>query len=454
MKRLYSVFIALVLATPVFGQYNLAIATSNYCVMNSMALNPANIAGCREKYSFSLIGFGFGVDNNAGSFNLDGGLVVAVGSGKTNNMFNYANNSRISMLAPYVDIVGPGILVKLDKATTVAFSTRIRGINQFNNFDQTLFHSFNDPYYKASDDINVNLNNFNYTAHVWGDLGLTVGRVVYDDRKNRIKAGGTLRYLGGIAYVAVKGRNMDLRFKKNMDTMYVSNVDLDYLSNFLYTRPGQGNNLSTNIFSLLANGNGASGIGGDLGITYEYNPKKLKNGYLARVSASILEIGAVSYHGENNTQETFSGGGKVTGKGILDNVRNFASIQRYVTTRGFKADITKVKTTLYMPTRLMLSGDYNVNKNYFVNASFVISLRDREAIGNSFYNQFSITPRYETQTFSVGLPITFNTLSNSFKTGIGIAGSGMFIGSDDLLAVFSRSQAGVTFYAGINIPIY
>ena len=78
--------------------------------MNGISLNPANIAGCKEKYAFNLLSAGFGIDNNVGDFNLSGGLVVAVGSGKTNNMFSYHNNSRISMLAPYVDIVGPGLM--------------------------------------------------------------------------------------------------------------------------------------------------------------------------------------------------------------------------------------------------------------------------------------------------------------------------------------------------------
>lgn len=445
--------IALACVLPAKAQFNLGVATGNYCTMNGLNLNPAVLGGTKERYCFSIASFGLGVDNNVGSFDPGKGLIVAVGSGKTDNMFQYSTNSRISTIAPYGELAGPSMMMRLDKVTSAAFTMRLRGINQFNNFDQTLFHTFSDPAYRPEKNISTSVRDFNYTVHMWGELGLSVGRVLYENKKGRLSAGLTARYLGGLAYVAVNGSKMDVTFQQNKDTLSVTDVNLQYESNFLYTKPGQGTNASANVLKLIGGGNGGFGFGGDLGGIYEFNPKGLRRGYLVKFMASVLDVGAVVYRSDNNTQGTFSGKGKVTGKGIIDNVRNFSSIQRYLAARGFTTAVTQVSTRVHLPTRLVIGGDYNAYKHYYVSLLFVGNVAKRNTIGNSYYNQWTIAPRYEIKEVSLALPVTFSTLSNTFKVGVGVAGAGLFLGSDDLLAVFSKSQSGINFYGGFNIPI-
>ena len=192
-------FAALILmSSGVFAQRNFGIATGNTSALNSMYLNPALIAECKEKKAVSLLAFSLGVDNNVGPFSASKGLVVAVGDGKSNNMFTYTRNSRVSMHAPYLDITGPGVLFKVDDKHSIAFSTRLRGMNQFNNFDQTVFHVFNDPKFRVSDNILSQPRDFVYTVHMWGEFGFTYGGVFYDNGVHKIKAGGTARYLGTV----------------------------------------------------------------------------------------------------------------------------------------------------------------------------------------------------------------------------------------------------------------
>ena len=455
MKKIILPGIAMLCCTISFAQFNFAIATSNWCSMNSLSLNPANIAGSKERYSINLFSLNTGVDNNVGAFNAKNGLVVAVGNGKTNNMFTYSNNSRVSMLAPYAAFSGPGVTYRIDKHNSIAFTTGIRGMNQFNNFDQTIFHTFNDPKFRTTEAIDAAPRNFNYMLHVWAEIGVSYAATLIDNGRHKLKAGATLRYLGGMAYVGLKGRNMDAHFNAGKDTFSVTNADLEYASNILSSKAGSGTNVPTAITNLIFNGNGGNGIGGDLGVVYEYTPKnEKKNGYLVRFSASLMDIGSITYKGENNANEIFSGSGYVTGKGILDNVKNFAQIKNYAVVRGFTADIRKTTTTVYMPERLMLGGDYHVDKQYYVNVTYLGNLGTRQGFGNSYYNQFTVTPRYDTKLITIGLPLTYSTLSNSFKVGVGIRASGVYVGFDDMLSLFSHSQYGLNFYAGINIPIY
>jgi hypothetical protein len=455
MKKIAALLLTVLIVSRAAAQFNFGIATSNYCSMTSLPLNPANIAGCKEHYEFNLFSFNAGVDNNVGAFNAANGLVVAVGNGKTNNMFSYSNNSKVSMLAPYVAFTGPGIMYRIDKHNTVAFTTGLRGMNQFNNFDQTIFHTFNDPKFRTTETIDANPRNFAYTVHLWSEFGITYATTLIDNKNSKLKVGATLRYLGGIAYVAVKGRSMDAHFSPGKDTFTVTNTDIEYASNILSSKAGAGENVSGNIASLLFNGNAGNGIGGDLGVVYEYTPKnERRSGYLVRFSASLMDVGSITYKGNNNAHEVFSGSGYVTGKGILDNVKNFGDIQKYASIRGFASTITKTTSTLQMPERLMLGGDYRIDKKYYVNVTYLRNLATRIDFGNSYYNQFTITPRYETKTISVGLPLTYNTLSNSFKVGVGVQASGLFIGFDDMLSLLSRSQYGLNFYAGLTVPIY
>lgn len=451
MKTIPCLLIAASLSLPASAQFNFGIATSNWCVMNSLALNPANISDSREVNAINIGSFGSGVDNNVGAFNAANGLVVAIGDGKTNNMFTYSNNSRVSMLAPYVTITGPGVMYHSQKHSSIAITTALRGMNQFNQFDQTIFHTFNDPTFRTTEAIDATPRNFNYTMHVWGEVGLTYAYTVLAKGKHKVKAGVTGRYLGGIAYVGVKGRAMDAHFTSGKDTFYASNVDLEYISNILLEGKKGAEYISDNILS----GSGGTSFGGDVGVVYEFTQaNQRKQGYRARFSVSVMDIGSITYKGPTNNNEIFSGSGYVTGKGILDNVKDFTKIQKYAQDRGFTADIRKMKATVSLPTRLMIGGDYHVDKQYYVNFTYLYNLGTRDGLGNAYFNQFTITPRYDTKVLTIGLPVTFSTLSNTYKIGLGVRATGFYFGSDDLLSLFLHNQAGLNFYVGINVPIY
>lgn len=465
------------------AQRNFGIATGNTSALNAMYLNPALIAECRESKAVTLLGFSLGVDNNVGPFNAGKGLVVAVGDGKSNNMFTYSRNSRVSMHAPYLDITGPGVLFKVDDKHSIAFTTRLRGMNQFNNFDQTVFHTFNDPKFRVSDNILTQPKDFVYTVHMWGEFGFTYGGVFYDDGVHKIKAGGTVRYLGGIAYVGMHGKQMDANFTAGKDTFLVSNADLAYSSNILNTQVGQGKNVSQSFFSLLYKGRYGHGLGADFGVVYEYKPteevlernipeekktrdklakkkkftlapKREKEAYRLRLNAAICEIGTVHYSKGNNTTEYIKGSGSITGPALLDRVTNMANLKTYAQKQGFTADIRQEAASVTMPMHLVLGGDYHIKDHYYTNLTILMNLASRKRYGNSYYNQFTITPRYEMKSVSLGLPITYSTLTNRFKAGLGLYAGGFFIGSDDMLAFFSNSAYGINFYAGLNVQMY
>jgi len=127
----------------------------------------------------------------------------------------------------------------------------LRAINQFHNFDQSLFRTITDSAYAANQNGNVDLTatNFNWTAHLWGELSATYGGVVYQRGHHELKVGVTLRYLTGIGFLGLKGRNLDAHYSQGQDSFYARNTDLEYASNVFSASSALRSNVNTATFS-------------------------------------------------------------------------------------------------------------------------------------------------------------------------------------------------------------
>jgi len=465
LKKLSSFSILLLLPLIVGAQQNLGISTSNWSGIESLSQNPANIADSREKICIEIVSLNAGVENNLGSLNTKGGLISALNNGNATNLFNYSNNNSFSLLAPYAQVKLPGLMINLDHKNSIAITTSINGISQFNNFNQSLFQTITNASYTANSDINLTSNKFNYTAQLWSQVALTYGGVILDCGSSELKIGVTLKYLRGIGYIGLKGNNLDANYKANNDSLHVTNSDLEFASNILNTQNAifTGANSSTLLSELFGNKSGL-GAGGDVGIIYDFIPAcnrvdegqqkdYSKNRYKLRLSASIMDIGNITYDATRNFNAEVTGNGYITAAGLSQNVTNFSDFKNYAVKQGFTADTGALTTKLYMPTTLHLAADYNIVGRFYVNATYIANLANRQDFGNSYYNQFSVTPRYDTRLFSVGVPITYSMLTNNLQVGVGVRVEGFFIGSDDMLALFANHQYGFDVYAGGYVPI-
>ncbi len=465
-KFLYTIIVILCCSPATNAQYNLGIATGNWSGMYGLYLNPANIADSRERFVIDVISLNAGIDNSLGYINSNGGLIGAINKGNTNNIFSYNTSSKFSLLAPYAQVRLPGIMVSINHKHSLALSTGIRGFNQFNNFDRSLYQTITDPNYVPNENIDLTSNKFNYTAHVWSEVGLSYAGVLLDQNEHEIKVGITLRYLGGIGYLGLKGKNLDAHFKAGSDSVIVNNSDLEFASNIVSTRSAILNGVSNHsILSEFLGAKDGSGIGADLGIVYDYMPeyardeyqkkhkKKIRtdysrNRYMLRFSASVMDIGAIKYKSSVNSNANVTGNGSVSGQDFAANVTNFDDFRHYAVSHGFTADTSHQDTKVYMPTTLRLGVDYNMYKWLYLNTTFIGNLANRQNFGNSYYSQITVTPRYDTRKLSVGIPITYSFLTSTMKVGVGVRISGFFVGSDDILALVAKHQSGVNFYVG------
>jgi hypothetical protein len=217
------------------GQRYLGIATSEWSATNSLYLNPSSIAGAHEKVTVSFFSLNLGVDNNLGTITKLGniGKINSKDSNSSSNgVFSNSGRKDFSMILPYFELRGPGVLVAINKKMTVALSTRLRVINQLNNFDQSLYKQVSHPD-TANRSYEVVSGGFNWTADLWSEIGLSFGMIVMDDENGQIKVGATLRHLSGVAYLGFKARNLNLKYTSGSDSFYASRADLEFASNII-----------------------------------------------------------------------------------------------------------------------------------------------------------------------------------------------------------------------------
>ncbi len=442
-----------------YGQRYLGISNSKWNTLNSMYLNPANLGGCNEKLGVNLFSFNMGVDNSLGTISSIGNITKTLNSGdsgSSQNIFTYSNNDKFSMMLPAVELRLPGVLYRINSSHTLALTTRFRAFNEFNNFDKSLYNTITNAATAIQGTTSLTAQNFNWTAHLWSEVGLSYGGVLVNTKAVQLKAGVTARYLMGVGYLGLKGKNLDISYKNGSDTFRANNSDIEFGSNAQNLENTFTSGVTTS--NLFGGKSGGTGFGGDIGVVVSLLPESSSNdksegegGYALSLSAAITDIGSITYKNSYNVNVT--GNGTLIGKGLADHIKDYDDFRTYVKAQGYTADTGVKATKVYLPTALVLGGTFHAYKNFYASATIIANMASDANFGSRYYNQVTITPAYDTKLLTVGLPITFNMLTHNVRAGLGIRLSGFFVGSDDMLALFNSGQYGFNFYFGGMIPI-
>lgn len=108
-----------------------------------------------------------------------------------------------------------------------------------------------------------------------------------------------------------------------------------------------------------------------------------------------------------------------------------------------------------LPTAVSLQVDYNLYKDFYLNFTPYIALRqgDSKYAKVHTYNNFSLSPRYERTWFGISMPIQYNQLSGlSFGTGLRLGP--VWVGSNNVFnTFFSKEIDGLNVQALVKVPI-
>ena len=450
------------------AQHYLGTAISNYNTADALYLNPAHLAGTPQKLNVHLFSLNFAADNNFATVR-SGTLIrkTLAGEGASGEeVFEISGKQNFNLLFPYVETRLLGATYRVHARHTVGIHSRVRGVNQFHNFDRNLYQQIIEgTLVDEAGNFQGRAERFNWTTHVWGELGATYAGTAWRANGHAIKVGASFRYLGGIAYTNLHSAGLDVAYYPNADSTRITNSSLYFSSNLIQSGDELSGGFTRAYLTDYFNKSGGKGLGGDIGVAYEFAPQRGRiikthrydhglggQSYLLRVSAAITDLGSIRYSGRNNTLQFRGTGSILTSDFDTLNV-TFDEVKGYASKRGFDLDTSSVATAVTLPTALHLHADYNLHTRWYVSLTYIGNLANRYRAGTAFYNTVTLAPRYDGRRFGAALPITYSGMTGGWKAGLGLRAFGFRAGSDDLLALVTDNSTGVNFYFGLSVPI-
>lgn len=438
-------------------QYN------NYQTVGGAIFNPANIANSRYKFDINLFSVNAAGGTNAYNVKRSSLFKMNFSDWVEGKDFYKVKNGKDKNAFTNFDLIGPSLMWSIDQKNSVAITTRVRGLANERNLDNSVFQlvgNSNPDFFNT----NLSLNNFRSNVHGFADVGVTYGRVLFQDEHHLIKGGITAKYVIGFAGSSATANNFSVNMR---DENSFNNLHGDIN---LYYSKGLDQLSSNNSDVTWSNLNKSHGVGFDLGAVYEWRPdgnitddpeeaawlSKTKSNYKLRASLAVTDIGNVKYALSGNAKSYRLDGSDLTKDDFdmyddetLDEYLKRLQIKGILTEQGLPSSY-KVK----LPAALHANLDWQAVENFFINANADINLVGNKGFGAGYISSVAITPRYETRWLGASMPFSYNTY-NHFNWGIGFNVGVFYIGSGSILSNLVRKNVGgADAYAGVHIPIY
>jgi hypothetical protein len=443
MKNLL-LFIFMCILSHTTKAQSFGVEADNYSGVYGVVFNPANVTDSRLKADINLFSSDVFLGNDYVGITLSNITKALKDDFKFQTDLERLPTERNDFLAQ-VNILGPSFMFNLTKKSSIAFTTRVRSLININNINGELLENVLDQFEsEANTDFNFDMKSLNTTSHVWGEVGVTYGRVLLDKNQNFIKGGATLKYILGAGIAQGNANNLSGNYNVNQDLLTTTG-DFSYSNTVDDDKKYSFNDLS-------------SGVGADIGIVYEWRPKfneldKKQNNYKGlhkyklKIGVSVTDIGSVTYKDVTTTIYDLNAS---VSPNSSDNDFEDELDTNYSNTKAV-SDI-KVK----LPTTVRINADYSFSKKIFTSLNYTHSLNtSEEYFANRTPNIFSVTPRYESRAISVYLPINFSEFKGT-SFGFGVRLGIFMIGSGTLISnLISNDDAkSLNIYTGIKIPIY
>lgn len=428
-----------------YGQEHFSgITTSKRVGILNGNMNPSEFSNLNSKFEIQLFAPSINVSNNKIGFSdiVDGNDIESL-------LFAGGENVDFSLDA---EIALPGVAFRLQK-WGFAVSSKAHIKANVINVDAEL----GDAIVNDSELVDLvptlinNSGNQRVNATIWGELGFSVARKIWENDKNRINGGITLKLLfpGSYANIGLSQfsgtiNNNGLENKLNNAN---ANLNIAYSGNF-----GESFSDSSDYTSSLF-GN-LNGMATDFGFDYQLKADK---GYKLKVGASVKNIGSMTFKGDDNLSTDYKlnindgpGGGldlnefnDVEGLDDIENV--LLSHPEYFEKTENSKDI-KVK----LPTVFNLYADVKVISKLSVTVFMQQKMGDNEKDDQiTSQNSFSVTPRITLGPFEAYLPIGNNEIAGT-TAGFGFRLGGFFLGSNSIVTALTSDSKQADFYTGFR----
>ncbi|WP_282121825.1 DUF5723 family protein [Algibacter mikhailovii] len=452
MKRIILVFLFLSTTFIARSQSYIGFLSDNYSGVHAVISNPAQIVGTPYKLDINLIGASALLGNDYYGVNVFDALNDDYDINLEANKYPLADNRA----GANVDVLGPAVMFNLNRNSSMALFTRGRSFGNVNNISGSTIEAIADS---STNDFSISEDDINGLGNGWLEFGVTYAHIILNKNQHVLKGGLTLKYLKGAGSAYAVGENVTLDYdSEGTDLGGGETTGSISSTGFLnYARFAEFDNENYN-YDLPS---GADGFGSDLGFVYEWrpnylnndldidNPKNKQSSYKLKIGLSVTDIGYVDY--KNGIRQGFNITKENVSEEDFDNAEDLGSFleANYALTnssRGYKIDL---------PTALHLNIDWMLKSKLFLNLNTDYSLMSKDRrTANFISNIVSLTPRYETKSFSFYLPLS--VIDNSgFRMGAGIRTGPFYIGSGSIIsALTSSNNKEADIYAGFKIGVF
>ncbi len=466
-KTILSTF-ALSITVLSFAQMNSfpGYRAGNFTGVNGAFFNPSSIADSRYRWDVNLLSFNMGLANNKADFKLDD-IFKNFDEEELKNKILAGDGSLDALVN--ADITGPSVMFNLSAKHSLALTTRVRAMGNIREMDATLINTIIDAGENASLPYTFSSNkNSRITVNGWTEFGLSYARVISNQGPHFFKGGLSLKYLAGVGntYVQINGLNGTIK---------------DDVVNGPYLDAGSRGTIGIglggiNIGSLdeAAFKFNGSGIGADLGLTYEWRPnaemymnengesRRDKSKYKVKVGIALLDLGKIKYKRDMTNSGTYSLNVKPGDKldmtlfddremdELKDVLESPANNPRYFTSAPGN---NEANYFVKLPASLAADVDLNLNKGFFINLGGQFALGSKSAVADAgTYSGVTLTPRYEGRAFGFYLPVNYNSISD-FNAGVSLRLGPIFLGSGSILTALMDKSKQADVYFGLRFGI-
>ncbi|RFM26719.1 DUF5723 family protein [Deminuibacter soli] len=341
---------------------------------------------------------------------------------------------------------------RIDHKQAVSFGVNLRN---YVHGSSTPFY-FNGYFKNSVDFVNQNSKTPYYGGNAqtssWLEYNFGYARILHENEVGRWQAGVQLRIMNAVSGANSRVNNIVVTPDKNSANDYIlsqGNGYYGYSAN--YDALDSNQSFRTNYRNFLRGTKWGAGI--DLGVEYvryadeyssNYNPGKMPAEYDWKVAISLLDLGRNSYN-YGKYSMGFSGFQDNVQVSRLDstfskyhNLRRLNDSLRTIVS-GF--DSLKGGFTINNPARLLVSIDKSLPNNFYFNAEVQLqfaSTRSYSRINTRELTAIVLTPRWETKTWGVYLPVQYTTEGNTW-IGMAVKAGPLIVGLHNLAWLFSKS---------------
>ncbi len=426
---------------PLHAQSYVGYNVDRFAGVQGVSFNPGLVSGSAYRLDLNIVSTSAYLSTDYLGLDIQSVIKGGTGFNFDDDLERFPSDANNFFLN--TDILGPSVLFNLGQKSSIALTTRVRGIFNLSNINGKFYESIADGFIGGGS-FDVDMDQFSGVGHVWGEVGATYGQVLLENSSAILRGGVTLKYLAGGGGLFTNSQSLSGNYNDQNEILTTSgNLAFGYTEGFDTEEP-----------ELAIN---SSGIGFDLGFVYEMNPGNQAmitsfsgvENYRLRVGASILDIGSIRYQNTNLFDYNLNGTvdaadfeGDLTIEEILD--KNYSSAERIADQK------------FGLPTTLTLFADYSFNQRFHLAVQGLFSLKDEiNSIANGMNNLFSVTPRFETKWISFYSPIGVRGFDNSLAWGAGLRLGPLVVGSGSILSnLISSSSSSADVYLALKVPIY